>query len=697
MTSLTSIEHHATQMKKASFYTDYSDSDEDSISRRILADHQLLRDELSGHVIYDDPSVFSRLRVMDEDPSIITRCHDQYQADMGPQLHQLLRLADVEMSVDAEYDAEAKQEHEQRVYGPLTKIFEFLRMWGDNGASAIRHFQQSSPFTMSPLVDAADSYAQAAAKSKYCPDFDLLSDDPNRASWHVCDAFAVIRAAQVENDRPDADDQVDPVIECADYARYHMAFRPFSIFSVALLITGTVFRVMIVDRDGVILSPLHSIGAEIFVRVVRVLTRNLSEVQLGHDPSVEPVSRSELSGYLQRSALAETHPNQVPLAGGDYYPSYRINPFGDVKRTWCTIGPPISVSMSLHGRGTQGWRVLELGTSPTGMAFVGRVHVLKSAWRDSRKVAETEVYDLITRLRLGIARSLYGSDVFYHLDPQTWSPLNIARIRGYASPDDPNFPNPSHKTLHRIVLETLGEPLWGYQDELELLEAFSAIIKAHKFLCEKGIVHRDISPGNALLCRGGPVKGFIINFEIARVDDKLMPNLKNRVGKDPVRKGTNHSSGKPIMTPSSVHTGIDYSSPRPITETIQFRALPLLAALMSGASVEHTASHDLESIAYLLGYTVLRRLVMTPGCPIILDQVLEDCFGQPTVGGILQNRQYQGPLEWIYASEADYDRRGFVKKWTSSIMRGLFQQLRRTLQAHRWQAEDASSPDSDDS
>ena len=112
-------------------------------------------------------------------------------------------------------------------------------------------------------------------------------------------------------------------------------------------------------------------------------------------------------------------------------------------------------------------------------------------------------------------------------------------------------------------------------------------------------------------------------------------------------------------------------------------ALPLLAALMSGASVEHTASHDLESIAYLLGYTVLRRLVMTPDCPISLDQVLAKCFGQPTVGGILDNRESQGPLRWINADEADYDRRLFVKTWTSSIMRGLFDELQDTLLAHR--------------
>ena len=179
-----------------------------------------------------------------------------------------------------------------------TKIFEFLRMWGDNGASAIRHFQQSSPFTMSPLVDAADSYAQAAAKSKYCPDFDLLSDDPNRASWHVCDAFAVIRAAQVENDRPDADDQVDPVIECADHARYHMAFRPFSIFSVA---TGTVFRVMIFDRDGVILN-------DTLMGYLKVQNA-VNPVRKGFDPSTgKPImTQGSVSTKIDYSSTRQQH------------------------------------------------------------------------------------------------------------------------------------------------------------------------------------------------------------------------------------------------------------------------------------------------------------------------------------------------------------------------------------------------------
>ena len=399
-------------------------------------------------------------------------------------------------------------------------IFAYLRSWGDSGGAggARRIFKQTSSIAMSPPENAAEAYTPATSPLR--PDFCLLTDNPDRASWYTCDAFAEIKAAEEENNRPkDPNHVMSAVLQCADYGRYHMAFRPFWIFSVTLLITGTTFRVMIVDHEGVLLSPLHSIvndeyidskrrgpgatgkGAEMFVRVVRALTRGLSDYQLGHDPSVAAVTPSELSGYLQRSALAETHRRLVSVTDQtSYYPSYRIEPFGNVKRTWCTVGPPIWVSISLCGRGTQVWRVLELAYVQGQWAFVGKPHVMKSAWRDVRKVAETEVYNLINNFRLeeeaalanqseseespvpapaslGIARSVYGSDVFYHVDPQTWSQLNIAHVRGFSGPEDPTLTIPLPKTLHRIILETFGEPLWLYRDELELLEAFYAIVE----------------------------------------------------------------------------------------------------------------------------------------------------------------------------------------------------------------------------
>ena len=43
--------------------------------------------------------------------------------------------------------------------------------------------------------------------------------------------------------------------------------------------------------------------------------------------------------------------------------------------------------------------------------------------------------------------------------------------------------------------------------------------------------------------------------------------------------------------------------------TLQFMALALLEAVKRKKPLEHTPSHDLESIIYVLGYTVLRHVV----------------------------------------------------------------------------------------
>ena len=43
------------------------------------ANHQHLSQELSGKVIYDDLSVFNRLRVFDEDATIVADCHKGYK------------------------------------------------------------------------------------------------------------------------------------------------------------------------------------------------------------------------------------------------------------------------------------------------------------------------------------------------------------------------------------------------------------------------------------------------------------------------------------------------------------------------------------------------------------------------------------------------------------------------------------------
>ena len=75
-------------------------------------------------------------------------------------------------------------------------------------------------------------------------------------------------------------------------------------------------------------------------------------------------------------------------------------------------------------------------------------------------------------------------------------------------------------------------------------------------------------------------------------------------------------------------------------------ALPLLRTIRGPEKARpvHSPSHDLEAIIYVLGYSVLRRLVSTPGCPDILEEAFRECFGQESVEAIIAQRAAAQPL-----------------------------------------------------
>ncbi|EPT03336.1 hypothetical protein FOMPIDRAFT_54087 [Fomitopsis schrenkii] len=69
----------------------------------------------------------------------------------------------------------------------------------------------------------------------------------------------------------------------------------------------------------------------------------------------------------------------------------------------------------------------------------------------------------------------------------------------------------------RMVLKSVGTPLSEFRDTKELATAFRDAIEGHKQAYEKGIVHRDVSEGNVMICRdpGSPFKGFIHDFDFS--------------------------------------------------------------------------------------------------------------------------------------------------------------------------------------
>ncbi|EPS95004.1 hypothetical protein FOMPIDRAFT_98712 [Fomitopsis schrenkii] len=199
---------------------------------------------------------------------------------------------------------------------------------------------------------------------------------------------------------------------------------------------------------------------------------------------------------------------------------------------------------------------------------------------------EAEVYKRVGHFedRLpSILGLLCGGDVLYE-DGQELKVLDTAAVRGGWMDDT------SAKILHRLVLSTVGEPLWKYTDEPQLLRAFHAIIEAHQRLAERGILHCDISPGNLLLASGlsAYVSGILTDFDGAYIDEELF----NRVAHDA------HDPGR--VGPMQTNAMATKSS---LSGTRQFMATHLLYAVERKGTAEHTAAHDdLESIGYVFGY-----------------------------------------------------------------------------------------------
>ncbi|TFY51108.1 hypothetical protein EVJ58_g10736 [Rhodofomes roseus] len=379
-------------------YYDYFDSDEEYMRYTHSPDqHELLQRVLKGNVKYNDPSVLERLRFDKDDDGVIEHCHECYQTEQEENINSFIRVV-----AEAEEDLRAVDRD----------------LFGDTALGAIREklAHTSAAEILSSWSPTRAVGGNTPGIANFCPEFALVERTEDRPSWDRCSALVKVTLFMDEHVvlEDDSAATVTPaILEYADYARCHMSLRPFWNFSVTLLITGTVFRVMIADRSGVIFSPARSIiddaatsgckpgqrDARTFVRVVRALTRHLTEYQLGQDPSVVPLSRGDLRLCLQLSSVSSSAQQQVCLERPEYYPSYRISHIGDDARQWCTVGLPIWTSLSLVGRGTVVWKVLELsGESEKGFTLKGHIHVMKSSWRDPLKIPETEVYTLIGQL-----------------------------------------------------------------------------------------------------------------------------------------------------------------------------------------------------------------------------------------------------------------------------------------------------------
>lgn len=102
----------------------------------------------------------------------------------------------------------------------------------------------------------------------------------------------------------------------------------------------------------------------------------------------------------------------------------------------------------------------------------------------------------------------------------------------------------------------------------------------------------------------------------------------------------------------------------------------LLDAIRKNSPLEHTASHDLESIAYVLGYAVLRSFVILPDCPMVLKAYFNTTFGGMNITEIINARAGRQPLSW---PSQHLEQRDFLKKHMSFALASLMRKLWRAI------------------
>ncbi|EKM83213.1 hypothetical protein AGABI1DRAFT_104927 [Agaricus bisporus var. burnettii JB137-S8] len=89
----------------------------------------------------------------------------------------------------------------------------------------------------------------------------------------------------------------------------------------------------------------------------------------------------------------------------------------------------------------------------------------------------------------------------------------------------PNHPTLVTRTLVRLVFDRPGWPLERFMSKRELLLAVRMIVKELGLLYKKGIIHRDVSPGNLIISDSG---GHIIDFDHSKIAFEMSNSVVER-------------------------------------------------------------------------------------------------------------------------------------------------------------------------
>ncbi|KAL4259824.1 Protein kinase domain-containing protein [Pleurotus pulmonarius] len=623
----------------------------------------VVREELAGKVSEDDSAVFKRLEIDQVSDEFVDSCFETcitQHRGLFDELDEALVVAAQARTKMVYHDtqwAKGYSWEEEEIHPLLQQL-----------CNIIADF--SHPVELKATRNIKIAAGRQLKGEEYTTGFPKVTPDGTGSrvlecdSWMDTDWFVAIKPAESQGLAAEDAPISEVVCQAADYARLHMSCRPFQLFSVGLLILGRKFMVGIFDRDGVSLSPASDFcdageGFRTFIRVIRRLVSPLlSDIELGSDPTAQPLSpSSDLHATVRELAisrgLSPDFPPYVVLCPRQYSTTNGVTSTTWEQNAWLTVGPAIWVSLSLIGRGTNIWPVVPLISNSGKYAIVdgAPLSILKNAWRNSERTGEASIYGSLNAPPPGVARFLQGGDVRF--DSETDIPISVHNLRrqypygawlhrvatnAAASVPPGTGTGTGTAVLHRLILQTIGRPLWQFASYMELLKAFRAAIVGHQRLIAQGILHRDISAGNIMISAndtpGVGEEGFLMDLEFARIDEVV------HVTKVP--------GGPQHTTWSAPKRGIQ------MTGTVQFMAREILDSVFQNKPIEHTESHDLESFAWVFAYVVFRRLLrdsdgettkFSKEDRIAIEKLYEQSFGALKLDAVLTQREALKPFK----------------------------------------------------
>ncbi|KAI0641615.1 hypothetical protein C8Q79DRAFT_1106513 [Trametes meyenii] len=596
----------------------FNSQDPSRINYGTSASHATVQAELSGKTAFSDNSVLVQLRIDDVDSHFVHNCAKTLKESLKEDIRALRKIVkraerkhpkylEHEVLDDLDYPnprevlpKDRRSYRQEQVQRHLSLVLKHIQCAPEPDEAKAGDYNRCFSHRVLATDCGTPEKDYTLGFPNFYPDFILtrmtqlgnpLADARTRG-WHDRDGFVVIRPSSRQHPYPAPEDGLArPILtHAANCARLHLSARPFLLFSVCLLVFGGDFCVCIFDRAGARVSPKLNMWRDLdtFIRVVRSMTRRLTDVELGRDPSVSPAPLD-----LQTSLN---------------YPAWIIDPVGSDPRRWCTVGAPIWSSLSLFGRGTFVWYVREL--SPTG-ELSGPVMILKSAWRSSQRDPESSIYQAVRGDHPGLAKYVVGADVVPF-------PGSLEKVTTHYLRQRPLKSDDKTEILHRIVIGTTGRPIWMYDTEEQLIDGLISALEAHKFLWDQKILHRDISAGNVLLSdypEDVGAAGFLTDLDLASIEADA--EIK------------------------STETG-----------TLQFMSRRLLHSLsIKDASLVPTAADDVESFFWVLVYAVFRKLLAAPTAnDEEKTEVLthfKSTFCRTSVSDITTNRGTLLVLRWL--------------------------------------------------